>query len=164
MINDMERMYAVVSVQSSVPDAEKITQFAWDKIVHAEQPAPAAPSDVPVHTLVNTGKSIRWVLESDHIAALAEARRTEPAPTPHPAGDVLRECMAIFNGPPDQPDGNGMNAVIKIARRGMVTLEQVEKVVREAARLNYVSAYPDEAVKFFRARLAPKQEQKEDAN
>ena len=40
MINDMERMYAVVSVQSSVPDAEKITQFAWDKIVHAEQPAP----------------------------------------------------------------------------------------------------------------------------
>ena len=83
-----------------------------------EQPAPKRDG-VPVHTLVNTGKPIRWVLESDHIAALAEATR------------------------------------------GMVTLEQVEKVVREAARLNYVSAYPDEAVKFFLARLSPAQEQKE---
>jgi hypothetical protein len=31
-INDMERMYAVVSVQSSVPDAEEIVRFAWGKI------------------------------------------------------------------------------------------------------------------------------------
>jgi hypothetical protein len=125
-------------------------------------PAPAAPSDVPVHTLVNTGKSIRWVLESDHIAALAEARRTEPAPTPHPAGDVLRECMAIFNGPPDQPDGNGMNAVIKIARRGMVTLEQVEKAIIHL--YCYAMGANSSAREFannVRARLTPVQEQKE---
>jgi hypothetical protein len=31
-INDMEKMYAVVSIQASVPHAEEIARFAWSKI------------------------------------------------------------------------------------------------------------------------------------
>ena len=29
-INDMEEMYAVVTVQAKVPQAERIIRFAWD--------------------------------------------------------------------------------------------------------------------------------------
>jgi hypothetical protein len=34
-INDMEAMYAVVSIQGSFPGAEKVARFAWAKIVAA---------------------------------------------------------------------------------------------------------------------------------
>lgn len=36
-INDMEKMYAVVSVQASLPEAEKIIHYAWDQIIHEER-------------------------------------------------------------------------------------------------------------------------------
>lgn len=32
MINDLEKMYAVVTVQVSFPDAEKIIRNAWDAL------------------------------------------------------------------------------------------------------------------------------------
>jgi len=31
-INDMEKMYAIVTVQASVPHAEEIIRFAWSKL------------------------------------------------------------------------------------------------------------------------------------
>lgn len=34
-INDMEKMYAVVTIQSSIQDAEAIARFAWDKITES---------------------------------------------------------------------------------------------------------------------------------
>ena len=72
-------------------------------------------------------------------------------------GDVLRECMAIFNGPPDQPDGNGMNAVIRIARRGMITLEQVrEALAVESQNWTAGKTFSRRVL----ARLSPAQEQK----
>ena len=32
MINDLEKMYAVVTVQASFPDAEKVIRGIWDKL------------------------------------------------------------------------------------------------------------------------------------
>lgn len=31
-INDMEKMYAVATIQSSFPNAEEVIRFAWSKI------------------------------------------------------------------------------------------------------------------------------------
>ena len=56
-----------------------------------------------------------------------------------------------------------LHAQLADTTRGMVTLAEVEKVVREAEKLHYVSAYPDEAVEFFRACLAPKQRSRQRA-
>lgn len=84
-----------------------------------------------------------------------------PEPAPAAPGGALRECMAIFNGPPDQPDGNGMNAVIKIARRGYYSAGEIEKALR--AHWDGPGDYdsPDTFVREIFARLSPAQEQKE---
>jgi hypothetical protein len=31
-INDMEKMYAIVTIQASIPGAEEIARFAWSKL------------------------------------------------------------------------------------------------------------------------------------
>jgi hypothetical protein len=35
-INDLEKMYAVVSVQASFPHAEEVIRFAWEQIPDKE--------------------------------------------------------------------------------------------------------------------------------
>jgi hypothetical protein len=41
-INDMQKMYAVVTVQASFPEAEQVARFAFDKL-NAPKPQPRGP-------------------------------------------------------------------------------------------------------------------------
>ena len=167
LTNEQKQIAWKAYMYSGTPTTKSAVYAAVAAVLEAkrtpEQPVPKQDGDVPVQTLVNTGKRVRWVLESDHIAALAEATRTEPAPTPHPAGDVLRECMAIFNGPPDQPDGNGMNAVIRIARRGYYSAEEIEEAVVDwlSDKRGHRIGNPGVMTINILARLSLAQEQKE---